>query len=298
MVKQERNTGDRAAVREQHKVDMTQRSRRPHESVYRRYGRSSMQLTVNGETFTTSGKARARPSSFSTFRGFSYQWRHQIAALKDRFTCIAFDHRGFGHSTFNGRWDVPTGLASQGADGCLGRRRRTSSATRWEGRSRSRSRAVAGHGRSLILVDTFAKNHTHSKRASRSPRSAALHVDAGNTRGIRGDAAAPETPQSSGTSSVRDLSGEEEAYLDVLRGIRCGFHGALREGEGAGAGSARHDKTTPVEFTNDLTRLIPARRACDTHRSLGVSTTRWSSTSRWSNSSTRNRADCHREERR
>jgi hypothetical protein len=68
-----------------------------------------MQLPINGETMHYVREGEGPAIVFLHFLGgFSYQWRHQIAALKDRYTCIAFDHRGFRFSTFNGRWDVPT----------------------------------------------------------------------------------------------------------------------------------------------------------------------------------------------
>ncbi len=68
-----------------------------------------MYVDINGETIHYVREGTGPDIVFLHFLGgFSYQWRHQIDALKDRYTCWAFDHRGFGFSSFNGRWDVPT----------------------------------------------------------------------------------------------------------------------------------------------------------------------------------------------
>src|SRR5215831_11298245 len=74
-------------------------------------GQSDMKLAVGGEALNVVVEGRGPAVVLVHFLGgFSFQWRHQIAALRERYTCIAYDHRGFGFSTFNnGQWDVATG---------------------------------------------------------------------------------------------------------------------------------------------------------------------------------------------
>ena len=55
----------------------------------------------------------------------SYMWQEQIAALKDRYRCIAFDCRGHGGTSYNGEFTVPdvaadhkAGLDALGVDSC------------------------------------------------------------------------------------------------------------------------------------------------------------------------------------
>src|SRR5260221_594951 len=68
-----------------------------------------MQLRLNGETLNYVKEGRGPAIVFIHFiGGFSGSWRHQFAALKERYTCIAFDTRGFGFSTYNGPWDAAT----------------------------------------------------------------------------------------------------------------------------------------------------------------------------------------------
>src|SRR5260221_4587035 len=68
-----------------------------------------MQLRLNGETLNYVKEGRGPAIVFIHFiGGFSGSWRHQFAALKERYTCIAFGTRGFGFSTYNGPWDAAT----------------------------------------------------------------------------------------------------------------------------------------------------------------------------------------------
>src|SRR5260221_8511147 len=83
-----------------------------------------MQLELNGETLNYVKEGRGPAIVFIHFiGGFSGPWRHHFAALQERYTCIAFDTRGFGFSTYNGRWDaaaaaadVRAGLEALGVD--------------------------------------------------------------------------------------------------------------------------------------------------------------------------------------
>lgn len=223
-----------------------------------------MKISVNGETLEYVKAGKGPAVVFVHFLGgFSYQWRHQIDALKDRFTCIAFDHRGFGFSSFNnGRWDVPigaedlkAGLDALGVD-----------KAHIVGYSMGGPVALVFNARwpqmvrSLTLIDTFAKNHTHSKaRIEESEKCLRYMSIREYARQYIATRLLPETPK----GAVDELLSaiclcRKEAYLDVLRGILLPdfteYCSKVKAPTLVMCG--RHDKTTPVAFTNDLTRLI------------------------------------------
>lgn len=222
-----------------------------------------MRLTVNGETFNYVKEGEGPAIVFLHFLGgFSYQWRHQIAALKDRFTCIAFDHRGFGFSTFNGRWDVPTGAKDLEAQlDALGIEK-----AHIVGYSMGGPIALVFNAqwpdrvRSLVLIDTFAKNHTHSKaRVEESGKCLRYMSMREYARQYVATRLLPSTPKHAVDELVSAIClASKDAYLDVLRGILLPdfteYCSAVKVPTLVMCG--RHDKTTPVEFTNDLTRLI------------------------------------------
>jgi pimeloyl-ACP methyl ester carboxylesterase len=222
-----------------------------------------MQLTANGETFNYVMEGEGPPVVFLHFLGgFSYQWRHQFAALKDRFTCIAFDHRGFGFSTFNGRWDVPTGATDLKAQlDALG-----IEDAHVVGYSMGGPIALVFNAkwpervRSLVLIDTFAKNHTHSKaRVEESEKCLRYMSMREYARQYVATRLLPSTPQRAVDELVSSIClASKEAYLDVLRGILLPdfteYCGAVKVPTLVMCG--RQDKTTPLQFTNELTRLI------------------------------------------
>ncbi len=122
-------------------------------------------VAVNGETLhyvkTGSGPAVVFVHYLG---GFSGTWRRQISGSKDRFTCIAFDQRGYGFSSLNGRWgveasadDLKAGLDALGVERAhfvgysMGGPVMLSFGARWPGMVRS-----------LMLIDTFAQNARHS----------------------------------------------------------------------------------------------------------------------------------------
>jgi pimeloyl-ACP methyl ester carboxylesterase len=222
-----------------------------------------VKVSVNGETLSYVRVGEGPAVVFLHFLGgFSYQWRHQIEALRDRFTCIAFDHRGFGFSTFNGRWDVPTGAAdlkavldALGIDKAhvvgysMGGPVALVFNSRWPERVRS-----------LTLIDTFAKNHTHSRaRIEESEKCLRYMSMREYARQYIAARLLPSTPQ----AAIDELLSaiclcKKEAYLDVLRGIlipdfteHCG---KVKVPTLVVCG--RQDVTTPVAMTNELTRLI------------------------------------------
>jgi pimeloyl-ACP methyl ester carboxylesterase len=222
-----------------------------------------MQLTVNGETFNYVKEGEGPAIVFLHFLGgFSYQWRHQIAALKDRFTCIAFDHRGFGFSTFNGRWDVPTGAQDLRAQlDALGIEK-----AHIVGYSMGGPVALVFNARwpervrSLVLIDTFAKNHTHSQARMEESEKCLRYMSMRQyARQYVATRLLPSTPKHAVDELVSAIClASKGAYLDVLRGILLPdftqYCAAVKAPTLVMCG--RHDKTTPLEFTNDLTRLI------------------------------------------
>lgn len=228
-----------------------------------------MQLALEGETFNYVKKGEGPPVVFLHFLGgFSYQWRNQIAALKDRFTCYAFDHRGFGFSTFNGPWDVPTAANDLKAQmDALGIGK-----AHIVGYSMGGPIALVFNSqwpdrvRSLTLIDTFAKNHTHSRaRIEESEKCLRYMSIREYARQYAATRLLPSTPQAAVDELVSAIClARKGAYLDVLRGIllpdfsdHCG---KVKVPTLVVCG--RQDHTTPVEFTNDLTQLIKGAVEC------------------------------------
>jgi len=221
-------------------------------------------IEVNGETLNCVVEGKGPAIAFVHFLGgFSYQWRHQFAALKDRYTCIAFDHRGFGYSTFNGRWDVPTGAEDlkAGLD-ALGIER-----AHIVGYSMGGPMALVFNAqwpqrvRSLILIDTFAKYGGQGQaRIDESEKCFRYMSMREYARQYCATRFLPSTPQAAVDELVSAIClAQKGAYLDVLRGIllpdftaHCGNVTAPTL---VVCGS--HDRTTPVQLSNDLTRLIP-----------------------------------------
>ena len=222
-----------------------------------------MQLSINGETIHCIREGEGPAIVFLHFLGgFSYQWRYQIAALKNRFTCIAPDHRGFGFSTFNGRWDVPTAAKDLKAElDALGIRK-----AHIVGYSMGGPIALVFNAqwpkmvRSLVLIDTFAKNHTHSQARVEETEKCFRYMSMREyARQYVATRLLPSTPKAAVDELVASIClASKEAYLDVVRGILLPdfteYCSKVKVPTLVMCG--RHDKTTPVEFTNDLTRLI------------------------------------------
>ena len=222
-----------------------------------------MQLSVNGETMSYVREGDGPAVVLLHFLGgFSYQWRHQIAALKDRYTCIAFDHRGFGFSTFNGRWDVHTAARDLKAQlDALGIAKAHIVGYSMGGPIALRFNAECpDRVRSLVLIDTFAKNHTHSKaRIEESEKCLRYMSMREYARQYVATRLLPATPKSAVDELLSAIClASKEAYLDVLRGILLPdfTEYCSRVKVPTLVMCGRHDRTTPLEFTNDLTRLI------------------------------------------
>jgi 3-oxoadipate enol-lactonase len=223
-----------------------------------------MKLDINGESLNCVIEGRGPAIAFIHFiGGFSGSWRYQFAALKDRYTCIAPDTRGFGFSTYNGRWDVETAARDlKGVLDALGTDR-----AHVVGFSMGGPVALTFNAhwpervRSITLIDTFAKNHTHSKarieEAERCFRYMSMREYARQYAATR---LLPSTPLAAFDELVSSMCmASKRAYMDVLRGILipdftelCGI---VRVPTLVMCGV--HDRTTPVAFASDLARLIP-----------------------------------------
>ncbi len=222
-----------------------------------------MNIQVNGESINVLCEGQGPVIAFVHFLGgFSYQWRNQLAALKDRYTCVAYDHRGFGFSSFNGRWDVATGASElKGVLDALG-----IGQAHVVGYSMGGPVALQFNAqwpkmvRSLTLIDTFAKNHTHSRaRIEESEKCLRYMSMRQYARQYVAMRFLPETPQSAVDELVYSIClARPHAYMDVLRGILLPdfteYCASVKAPTLVMCG--KHDHTTPVEFTNDLTRLI------------------------------------------
>jgi len=222
-----------------------------------------MQVSINGETIHYVKEGEGPPIVFLHFLGgFSYQWRDQIAALKDRFTCYAFDHRGFGFSSFNGRWDVPTAAKDLKAQlDAVGVKKAHIVGYSMGGPITLQFNAQWPEMvRSLVMIDTFAKNHTHSQaRIEESEKCLRYMSMRQYARQYVATRLLPETSQKAVDELVYSIClARKDAYLDVLRGILVPdfTEHCSKVKVPTLVVCGRHDKTTPVEFTNDLTRLI------------------------------------------
>lgn len=222
-----------------------------------------MKLDITGESLNYVREGSGPAVLFIHFLGgFSGSWRRQFEALKDRYTCVAFDTRGFGFSTYRGRWTVETvaddlkaGLDALGIDRAhlvgfsMGGPVALTFNAHWP-------QAV----RSLTLIDTFAKNHTHSKdRIAESEKCLRYMSMREYARQYAATRLLPSTPLAAFDELVSSMSmASRKAYLDVLRGILIpdftGHCSKVKVPTLVVCGE--HDRTTPVNFTSDLTNLI------------------------------------------
>jgi pimeloyl-ACP methyl ester carboxylesterase len=226
-----------------------------------------MKLDVNGETLDYVMEGRGPAILFIHFiGGYSRSWRKAIEALKDRYTCIAFDARGFGFSTYNGRWDTETAASDlkAGLD-ALGIDRAHLAGYSMGGpvalTFNARYPQVA---RSLVLIDTFAKNHTHSAARIAETEKCFRYMSMREyARQYAATRLLPATPLAAFDELVSGMClASKQAYLDALRGIlvpdftELCAHVKVPTLVLCGAS----DRTTPVAFTNDLVRLIAGAR--------------------------------------
>lgn len=222
-----------------------------------------MKLDINGESLNYIKEGRGPAILFIHFiGGSSYSWRHQFEALKDRYTCIAFDTRGFGFSSYNGRWDtavaasdLKAGLDALGID-----------RAHVVGFSMGGPVALTFNAqwpemvRSMTMIDSFAKNHTHSKaRIEESEKCLRFMSMREYGRQYAATRLLPSTPLSAFDELVSSMSfASKQAYMDVLRGILIPDFTELcsKVKVPTLVMCGEFDRTTPVAFTSDLTNLI------------------------------------------
>ena len=222
-----------------------------------------MRLSVNGETLNYVREGRGPAIVFIHFLGgFSGSWRHQFEALKDRYTCIAFDTRGFGFSTYHGRWDAATAAVDveAGMDALevdqahlvafsMGGPVALTFNAQWPQRVHS-----------LVLIDTFAKNHTHSKdRIEESEKCLRYMSMREYARQYAATRLLPTTPLSKFDELVSSMClSNKQAYMNVLRGILIPdfTEHCSKVKVPTLVLCGRFDRTTPVNMTSELTRLI------------------------------------------
>jgi 3-oxoadipate enol-lactonase len=222
-----------------------------------------MELEANGETLHYVMEGRGPAIVFAHGIGSdSYVWHREFAALKDRYACIAFDMRGFGWSSFNGRWtagaaaeDLHAGLTALGVE-----------------RAHLVGFAAGGPvtltfnakypkvARSLVLIDTFARNHSHSQpRIEESEKCFRYMSMREYARQYAATRLLPDTPQAEFNDLVAAMClSRKEAYMDVLRGILLPDFRPLcalvKVPTLVVCGA--HDRTTPPNLTTELTQLI------------------------------------------
>ena len=224
-------------------------------------------IDVNGETLHYIREGSGPAVVFVHYLGgYSRQWRRQIAALRDRFTCIAFDQRGYGFSSFNGRWtaetsadDLKAGLDALGIEAAhfvsysMGGPVMLSFGSRWPGMIRS-----------LMLIDTFAKNHKHSPdRIAESEKCLRYMSMRQYARQYAAARLMTDVPEDMVDDLVAGVClARKEAYLDSVRGILTPDFSDLCPKIAAPTlvVCGRLDVTTPVDYSSDLTNLIPDAR--------------------------------------
>jgi 3-oxoadipate enol-lactonase len=198
--------------------------------------------------------------------GYSRQWARQIDALEDRFTCIAFDQRGYGYSSFNGRWSADASAADlkAGLD-ALGVTSAHFVAYSMAGPVMLTFNAEwAPMLRSLMLIDTFAQNDRGTDiRNAESEKCLRYMSMREYARQYAAARLLPDTPQNLVDEVVASISlTRKQAYLDTMRSTLGPDFSHLCPLVTAPTlvVCGRLDVTTPVEQTSDLTRLIPGAR--------------------------------------
>ncbi len=153
----------------------------------------------------------------------SYMWREQIAALKDRFRCIAFDCRGHGASSYEGEFTVPdvaadhkAGLEALGVESChmlglsMGGMIALDMNAHWPDMARS-----------LIIADSFARPRAGAEDRIAATQEAVAYLsmkEFGNQ--YAGDRLMPTT----GFEKIDELTAAialvpPKAYVDTVRAV-------------------------------------------------------------------------------
>lgn len=153
----------------------------------------------------------------------SYMWRGQIAALKDRYRCIAFDCRGHGSSSYNGTFTVPdvaadikAGLDTLGVESChvVGLSMGGPLALQFNADN-------PGAMQSLVIADSFAQPREGAEDRIYATQEAVAYLsmlEYGNQ--YAGDRLLPSTPMEKLEELAEEISKcPSKAYVDTARDI-------------------------------------------------------------------------------
>ena len=194
-------------------------------------------------------------------------WRDQIAALADRYRCIAFDCRGHGGSSCNARFavagaaaDLKAGLEALGVESChlvglaMGGPIAISFAAQWPGAVRSIAVAdgfvdmrEAGGAR----IPEWAETIRSTPMAEFGRRYADMRLTPSASKEARDGLAA----------AIARVA--PETYIDVMRAI---FDGIEFTGEAASIRApalviwGEEDDVTPLAHSQQIADLIPGAR--------------------------------------
>ena len=194
-------------------------------------------------------------------------WRDQIAALSDRYRCIAFDCRGHGASSYNARFavaeaaaDLKAGLDAIGVDSChliglaMGGPIAVSFAAQWPD-------AV----RSVVVADGFVD--MREVGGARIPEWAetirSMPMDAFGRRYVdsRLTASAGDEARQGLAAAIAKVP--PDAYIDVMKAI---FDGIAFTAEAATIRVpslviwGEEDEVTPLEHSRQIADTIPGAR--------------------------------------
>ena len=194
-------------------------------------------------------------------------WRDQIAALSDRYRCIAFDCRGHGASSYNARFavagaaaDLKAGLDVLGVETChliglaMGGPIAVSFAAQWPG-------AV----RSVTVADGFVD--MREVGGARIPEWAeairSTPMDAFGRRYVESRLTASASDEAREGLAAAIARVPPEAYIDVMKAI---FDGIAFTGEAATIRVpslviwGEEDEVTPLGHSQQIADTIPGAR--------------------------------------
>ena len=194
-------------------------------------------------------------------------WRDQVAALSDRYRCIAFDCRGHGASSYNARFtvagvaaDLKAGLAALGVEAChlvgmaMGGPIAICFAARWPG-------AV----RSVVVADGFVD--MREVGGARIPEWAetirATPMDAFGRRYVESRLTPSASDEAREALAAAIAKVPPEAYIDVMKAIFDNI-AFTREAAAIRAPSlaiwGEQDEVTPLAHSQQIADTIPGAR--------------------------------------
>ena len=153
----------------------------------------------------------------------TYIWRDQIAALSDRYSCIAFDLRGHGETSYNGTFtvddvaaDLAAGLAALGVESC-----HVVAMAMGGPIALALNARLPGTVRSLAFIASFVDKSEGAEDRIYATQEALAYlsmIEFG--RQYANDRLMPETPMEA-LDELADSVGKvpPEAYLDTIRAV-------------------------------------------------------------------------------